>query len=293
MSHTTAEFLSSVNRRSFAPTGQTTFETADILEIGNEEIKSTILPEILSIREEYFVHYTDYAITANQAAYDIPARAVGMICREVHYLDSAGSVSDLDRMEPEDVDHTSLTEAIPRAFYLRNNQIMLHRTPSTTQGTLRVYFFLRPGDLIESSAGATITAIDTGTNVVTVGTIVSTWATGDIFDLISKQGGHEYRDFDLTSTTVSGSDITFSSLPSTLSVGDYVALQGQSQVIQLPPDYQPCLAQAVAAFILDNMNLPGSEKAYARLSKMLNAAKDMISPRVQGAPRAVLPPDWI
>lgn len=293
MSHTTAKLLVSINRRAFAPTGQTTFETPDLLEIADEETMSTILPNIVSVREEFFVYHTDYTIVANQAAYDIPPRSVGMIVREVHFINDSGNILDLDRMEPEEIATTIPSGGDPTKFYLKNNQIYLYRTPSTANGTLRVYFFLRPGNLIESSDGAVITAIDTATKVVTVGTIVSTWATGDIFDLIRKDGGHEYRDFDLTSTTVSGNDITFATLPSTLAIGDFVAAQGESQVVQLPPDYQPCLAQAVAAFILDNMNIPGSEKAYIRLNKMLDAAQKLVTPRVHGAPRLINPPNWI
>lgn len=293
MSHTTAKLLASINRRAFAPTGQITFSTDELLEVADEETRSTIMPNILSVREEFFVYHTDYTIVANQAAYDIPARAVGMIAREVHYINSSGNIADLTRMEPENIATTIASGGVPEAFYLKNNQIHLYRTPSTSTGTLRVYFFLRPGNLIESSSGATITAIDTDTNVVTVGSIISSWATGDIFDLIRNDGAHEYRDFDLTSTTVSGNDITFGSLPSTLQVGDFVAAQGKSQVVQLPPDYQPCLAQAVAAFILDNMNLPGSEKAYARLNRMLDSAQKLITPRVHGAHRLISPPDWI
>ena len=293
MSHTTADFLTSVNRRCFAPTGQTTFETSDILDIGDEEMRSTILPEIISVREEYFVHYKDYSLVADQAAYAIPERAVGLIAREIQLIDDNGRVTNLSRIDIEDIDHTTLTDSKPRAFFIRNNMIVLCRIPSAANGTLRVHFFLRPGDLIESSAGATITAINTTTNVVTVGAIISTWATGDVFDLIKKSGGHEYQDFSLTSTLISGSDITFATLPDTLTVGDFVAPEAQSQVIQLPKVYQPCLAQATAAFMLDNMHIPGSEKAYMRLNKMLKAAKDLISPRVQGEIKTVKPMNWI
>lgn len=293
MSHSTAEFLTSVNRRCFAPTGQTTFSPDDILEIGDEELRSTILPEILKAREEYFVHCKDYSITADQSGYAIPARAIGLIVREIKLINSNGGVTNLTRIDPEDLTSTTKTSSKPNAFFIKDNTINLCDIPSSTTGTLRVYFFLRPGNLIEASSGATITAINTTTNVVTVGTIVSSWATGDIFDFINQEGGHEYRDFDLTSSLISGSDITFASLPSTLAVGDFVVPQAQSTMIQLPEEYQPCLAQATAAFMLDNMNIPGAEKAYMRLNKMLKAAQNLITPRVQGELKTVKAMEWI
>lgn len=258
--------------------------------MADEEIKSNILPNIMGVREEFFVFTDEQSITVNQAAYNIPKRAIGMIVREVQIIDAAGTATDLPRIEPEAA--TSSTVGSPNAFYLKGNQVILYPTPSASTGTLRQLYFLRPGNLVELTSAGVISSINTGTNAVTVTTIPSTWATGNVFDFIKQDGAHEYISIENTSSNVSGNVITFSALPSTLRVGDYVALAGESPLVQLPPDYQPVLAQCVAAAVLGNMNQPGADKAAKEADKMLTVAQKAITPRVVGEDRVILNQNW-
>lgn len=290
MAYTTSQLLQAIERRSFAPENQLTFSTEELLAMAHEELQSVILPAILAVREEYFVTHTDYAVTAGQSGYDVPPRSIGLVVREIQLVNSTGSYRDLPRMEPEDV--RSSQSGSPQAFFVKNNQIHLYPTPSATQDTLRVQFFASPGLFVEPSAAAIISAIDTATNVVTVSTIPSTWTTGDTFDFISSKGGHEYRGLDFTSTLVSGNDITFSSLPSTLAVGDYISLQDESPLVQLPPNFRPVLAQATAARVLESMNQPGAADAMRQTEKLLASAIGLITPRIQGEDRVLLPSNW-
>jgi len=288
--YTSTKLLSSISRRSFAPSNQLTYQTSEILAMADEVTKTMIIPNIMAVREEYFVFYSDLPIVRGQAAYDIPARALGRVVREVQIINSNESITDLPRTEPERV--TSLAQGSPTSFYMRSNQIVFNRPPSSGGSTLRLQYFLAPGDLVETSAGAVISSIDTGSNTVTLSSIPSTWSTGNIFDFIKRNGSHEYIDIDYASTDVSSNAITFSSLPSTLAVGDYVALQGESPLIQLPDLYRTVLAQAVAATMLEGMNQSGADKAKDTASMLLNTAQSLISPRIQGETRVVIPDTW-
>ena len=273
------------------PTNQMTFSEAELLALGDEAIKTHILPNILAVREEYFVSYKDTAIVANQAAYDIHARSAGMMVRELQIVDSNGVVvSDLTRIEPEQV--TNYGAGAVSGFYLRGDQIILDRPSSSASNSLRQLFFLRPGDMVLVADAAVIASIDTGANSVTVSTIPSSWATGDIFDFVKKDGAHGYRDIDYTSTLIASTTITFSSLPDDLAVGDYLSLQGTSPLVQMPPDYRPVLAQLIAADVLEGMNQPGAEKARKKSNDMLVVAQKMITPRVIGEDRAIVPSNW-
>jgi hypothetical protein len=289
---TTTEFLASVARKTFSPTGQTTFSSADILAIADEESISIIIPEILSEREEYFLTHSDQILVASQQAYLIPTRAVGLVVREVSLVDSSNNVIDLAKIEIEDIQSTNLT-GTPSCFFLKGNSICLYPTPDSTSSSLRLYYFINPGELVEVSESGVISAINTTTRVVTVSTIPSTWVTGNIFDFISSSGGSEYRDTDYTSTLISGADITFTTLPSNLSVGDYISIQGTSPLIQLPKEFGMCLVQATVTVLLESQNLPGADKAANKLMKMLDSAKKLISPRVIGEPKRILPPSWL
>lgn len=290
MAFTSANLISSVQRRAFLPTNQQTFSEEAILAIADEQIKSRILPNIMAVREEFFVHPIEQTIVAGTAAYNIHSRSVGMICREVQIRDAGGSITNLARIEPENVE-SSVAGAVT-GFYLRNNQIVLHRTPSAAIGTLLQHIFLRPGDLVLTSAAGLISAIDTVLNTVTVSSIPSTWATGNIFDFVKQDGGQEYLAIESTSTDVTSNVITFSSLPTGLRVGDYVALKGTSPLLQMPPDYHPVIAQLTAADMLGYMNQPGAQQAKANAEKMLEAAQKLITPRVQGEDRVVQPVNW-
>lgn len=290
----TTRLLSAVNRRAFIPTGQTTFENSDIFAIASEQIRNEILPLIMQIREEYFVYHTDYAITANKQVYDIPPRAIGLVVREIHYINGSGNVAKLNRLEPEQITSTTRTTSIPKEFFVKNNQIWLSEIPSSTDGTtLRVYFMLHPNELIATTDAAVISGINTVTNVVSVTTIPSSWVTGNTFDFIRQDGGQECVDFDKTSTLVSGTDITFASLPSTLRVGDYVALRGYSPLVQLPAEFRDLVAQAVACFILEKMELSGAEAERRNYEKSLMNIRNMLAPRTQGSPRSVPIPSFI
>lgn len=290
MAYTALDLVAAIERRSFAPSNQLTFTQSDILAIADEETQTRILPRILAVREEYFVLSKDESVTAGQAAYPIPERAIGMIAREVKLLDTAGNYDDIPRIEPETV--SSTTQGVPQSFYLEKDSVVLFPVPSTSDLTLRLWFFASPGRLIDPADAAVISAIDTATSTVTVSSIPSAWATGDTFDFISAKGSQSYRSIDNVSTLVSGTDITFSSLPSTLAVGDYISLQDTSPLVQLPPNFRAVLAQCAAAKILMSQNQPGGEDADKKAEEMLTAAIDLITPRVHGDARVLLPVNW-
>ncbi len=293
MTYTTTSLLDAIKRRSFAPANQLTFTDVELLAIADEVMRVDLLPDILKVREEFFVSYTDTAITAGQKAYSISARAVGLLLRDVHYVVGTDVKADFPRKEPEQF--TSDALGSPTAFALRNNTILLDPTPGTTVGTLRQLFFLAPGDLVALTAAAVVASIDTLTSTVTLTAIPSTWSTGNVFDLIRQDGGQEPIAIDQTSTLVSGSTITFASLPSapfTVRVGDYVALAGQTPLPHMPPNYRDVLAQGVAAEVLDMSNQPGSERARKRYDEMRKTAQTLITPRVQGEDRLITPRNW-
>lgn len=288
--YTTTLLLAQIARRSFLPTGQSTFTPSDLLSIADEVCMNEIVPEIRAVREEFFIFAVDTAITAGVQAHPIHARAMGLILRDVKTIDGTTIVPDFKRYEPEDI--TSSAPGEPKGFSLQDNTILLWPPPATTTKSLRQEFTLRRNNLVPVASAAVVSAFNPATKVVSVTTIPASWATGSIFDLIKQDGGHECLSIDLTSTLVSGTAITLPSLPSGLRVGDYIALAGESPVVQLPPEFQPVLAQGVAAQILADMNIPGNEKARERFDKLLANGIKAITPRVEGEERQITPANW-
>lgn len=289
MAYTTSDLLADIKLRVFAPSGSTrTFQDTDYLLLADAAMQSIILPMLQSQREEYLVTYKDLAVTADQAAYDIPVRAVGMQLRDVWLVDTDGTLIDLPELNPE-LRATTLS-GDPRAFFLRMNQVHLYPTPSATLRTLRLEYFLRPGKLVETSAAAQISAIDTLTGIVTVGSVPSTWSTTDEYDLVRKDGGGEPRAVDQTVSAVTTTTLTLASLPTGLATSDYVSLAGESPIPQVPAELRPVLAQAVAVKVCEAMKLPALEDSRKTLEMEIKAAQLLLTPRVLGAAKKVVPP---
>ncbi len=276
---TVAKLLAQIERRSFAPANQSAFNDVEILDIATEEFNSKILPEIVRVREEYYVAFKDLNITRDQRNYPIPDRSFNAMVREVQIIRS-NLFLDIPRISLEDVRQT--ISALPYAFYPTGDDIALYPTPSSTTDVLRLHYYLVPGTLVEATDTAVISAINTTTNVVTVTSIPTAYVTGSVFDFVKKSGTHAYIKVDQVSTLVSGNDITFSELPSTLVVGDYVMPQGESSLVQMPKTMVPVLAQYTAAALLNYAGQPGGDEAEKEADKMLKIATESITPRIPG-----------
>jgi hypothetical protein len=288
---TTADLLSSVARRSFMPTGQLTFTDAEILDIAYECQLNIITPLIMGIREEFLVYVDTRAIVANQNYYAIPQRSVGQMLRHVAILRGSALTPPLPRIQPENL-QTTLT-GFPRGFYLQNNNVILYPTPAGADISVQLTYYLRPSQLVTTSDTATITAIDTATNTVTVNAVPSTWVTGDEFDFTRGYGAQDVLGADRVSATVSAPDIIFDDeLPSELAVGDIVSLAGETSLIQYPEEFRPILAQATALEILESSNQPGAQNAAAKLAMQIEAVRKLLAPRTPGNPSKIKNRSW-
>src|SRR4051812_43797407 len=121
------DLISTVKREAMIPTTQSTFTNADFLAIANQELRISIVPQILTMHEEYFVRDSDpVAIVANQSNYAIPYRAVSGKFRDVFYQDDNGNLMSMSRINPDD-----------RPYYQDSN----------LQNNC-VYFFLQGNDIV-------------------------------------------------------------------------------------------------------------------------------------------------
>jgi hypothetical protein len=148
---------------------------------------------------------------------------------------------------------------------------------------------ISPGELCATDDAAKITTINTGTNTVTCSTVPASWTGSEAVDIIKGSGGYEYLSTSASITAINGTDITLSALPSGLSVGDWVAIEGESPIPQLPRELQPLLAHKVVVQILESMNQRGAAKAAdERVDKMIQSALSIISPRVKGGAKKLV-----
>lgn len=284
--YTTTELLASVRQRAQIPTSQTTFTDAKLLRIATEEMRSMLVPFIMSVREEYFVTYKDYTITASQSAYRIPERAIGGKLRDAVMVDSSGTIYELTRIPSQR--RANSNTGTPNSFYIEGNYVCLYPTPAVTVNTLRLYYYQRPGELIATSAAAACTGLSS--TVVTSGAVPSTMSTSTPLDFIRNGPGFETLAIDKTPSGKTGTTLTFaaSTIPSEFAVGDYVCLAGQSPIPQIPYELHTILYQRTAIKVLEAIgDDAGLKRAREQLKEMENYQVQLISNRVDTKPKVI------
>ena len=292
MSYTTTDLLRSIKVKGQIPTSQQTFSTTDLLALADDESDIGIVPHIMSVRESYFQTSKDTSVSDGTARYRINPRAIGLKLKELHLIDSAGNAHDVERKEVEERPYLSTGSGNSiEGFYFEGSEFVLVPTPSgMSDWSIRQYFFRRPGRLVQTSACGQITAINTATRQVTISSTPSTFTTSQTYDFIQANPGFDTLAMDQAISAVGSNILTFSSeLPSSLAVGDWVALAGQTPVVQLPPEFHPILALRVAITVLRSL---GHEKEADSKQKELDKIEEtvlgLINPRIEGEPKKII-----
>ena len=294
MSYLSSDLITSVKKRANVPTSQSTFQTADFLRFADEEIRSKILPLVLKNLEDYYIWKSDTLVVPTQSSYLIPTRAVGAKLRDVELVLVADDQTrvPLERLNREDL-LASYTGAgtgcfirRKQGFYFDGNKVVIYPNPIGIGQAwyLRQTYYSRPSQLVDVTACALVSSINAGLNQITVASLPSTISTSTTVDFVKANPHFECSAIDQSITNISGTTLTFSAtLPTDLSVGDYVCLSGQSCVIQVPVEIQPLLYQYVVVRCLSSQ---GDKEQLAdevsEIKKMEENALILLSPRVDG-----------
>lgn len=294
MPYTTTDFLTSVRVRGSIPlttNANNVNSNQNLLNLATEELHIKLLPLIMSVREEFYVAKVDYAITAGQSSYAVPTRASGVALRDVHII-MGNSINILPAIDPNLVYTTDQGEV--QGYYLEHNNLILFPTPSSTSGTLRLRYFMRPNRLAQTTDCAQISAVDPVANTVTVNALPSAWATGTVIDFIKSTVPYQCAAIDQAITNVTGSVLSFAGpLPTILAVGDWVAMAEFTPIPQIPQEFQPVLSQMTVAKALEaNGDRDGSTQAFKDVTILQQNALTLITPRVQSQPKRVVGNNW-
>lgn len=281
--------VNSLKLRGLPPSSQQTFTLDGFIQVLSEEMMTNIVPLLDSVSEEYFVTNFDIAFNPNVSTYAIPPRAVGGKLRDVVFVDTDGNEINLPRLRPEDIKSRTVFiryQPAPWGFYLKDNSVVLFlgQTPNTQAGYpfLRLKFIRRPNILTAAANAAQITGI-VG-NIVTVTAVPSLFTTANTYDIIKGDQAFTSRGDDLAITTILGTTITFAALPSSVAIGDWVALANYSPIPQIPVEAHLLLAQYGAAKVLEAMgDMSGMSAALGKAEQMKQQFLMIITPRVEGS----------
>jgi uncharacterized protein YcgL (UPF0745 family) len=257
------------------------FTTDEYERIINNAMKIHVTPLLLKLNEDYLLATKEYTVSEDTANYRVPARAIGTKLRDVKLKDSSGNYTHLLRLYEED------RGSGRSGYFVSRNSIELSDDIKT--GTLLVSYFIRPSDLISEGEYAVISSIDTDTNTITVESLPSGFLVDTKCDLVQADSPYDLLDFDTEITAINTLDVTFSSLPEDLQVGDYLCLAKQSPVPQVPEELEQLLIQAALVMCLAAKKDQAVKYENEVLKMMKEDMVNMLDPRVESNDTKIRP----
>lgn len=300
---TSLSLVQSVLTRVLMPLSDNTLDETRIIELLDEEMRATVVPLVLSAKEEFYVQNYDQTPVQGVYTYTIPQRAAFATWRDVVFVDTLGNEINMTELPPEYVKITYPVGNLPPmytfGFVMQNDHIILWPQTMTipTQYTLRMKVKRRPNHLTSVDNCGQVTAVSPGTNQVTLSNNGdTTWTTSTSFDAIPNYPQFTSLGDDLTisainQVTPTATVLTFNTgdYPTNIAIGDWICPAGMSCISQIPYDMFPLLAQRGVIVCLqalgDTQNLQIAERKYQDM------AADFIrtvSPRIEGARKAIV-----
>jgi hypothetical protein len=259
------DLIESVKRKIAFPLSQNTFSEEDILHFANEEMMLSMVPQILSFHEEFFVYKEKYPLVMNKFNYPIPPRAIGMKLKDVFYEDGVGNVFEMTRIDPANKDYYQNDTANQNnyKYYYENNDIVLAKTSVTPIiGYMRVEYFLRPNQLVMIDRAATLTDIlrPNDTDVyVKFDAVPEHIINNSKIDFLQTESGHKLYTKDVIMPAIESTGnigyykFTPTDIPSDVVIGDYMCAQYECIIPQAPDDLHSGLAERVCSRILASL----------------------------------------
>lgn len=275
---TTTDLINDIKILGSFPTSDELFSNNNYLRILDREMSNQIVPLMTKINEEYFLSYKDVSVASGVSEYRMPKRAVGSVLRDVQMIDSAGNITPLMRLNEEDKYSTTQGDL---GYSIKGNQIILSPVPTSNAYSLRMAYFRRPSRFVLTSACAQVVSIDTVLNSVVVSNVPSSMSANVLVDFVQSESPYDILSIDSVISSVVGTTISFSSLPSDLAVGDYICLAGESCLPMVPEELVPLLSQAALCVCLSSKKDKSVELELQKLEQMKQTVINMLSPRVK------------
>lgn len=292
--YSTVALLDDLKRRGSLPTSQELFTDADLCRFMTDGQKMRVVPQILKTREEHFVSTYDVPVVAQQVKYKIPARAIGNKIRNIFIL-SGGNEDDIRELPQfsatEGAKLGQRSQELFCGYYFEGNNIVLMGTPKVAGDVIRIKYYRKPNRIVDSSQAAKITAIDTGTNQVTVSSMPSSWEIGDdlICDLIPNNGIFDSVADDSPVQVIDNTTSLILELdPSVINevaIGDWVCIAGETTIPQLPEDLHQILIQFALVKVFESLgDTNGVSLASKDLDELEQSLYTMLEHRDESHP---------
>ena len=174
---TSDELVESVKRRASIPENQSTYTPEDILAFADEELSLEILPAILELHEDYLLYPENVQLETGKYDYRIPDRAIGSKLRDVQSVSPDGNtIKEMTRLGAGDIikDYVNRSTNYVHQFYIKNNKVVLTGEPRSTDGFLKMWYYMTPSKLVPDENVGIIKDISTPSGGEVTLTLVST-----------------------------------------------------------------------------------------------------------------------
>lgn len=296
--YTVNRLISSIKRRITLPDAQNLYSNDDLIEFMGDELSSTIVPLIHSVQQEYWVYIHDTTLVQNQTNYKIPIRGCANGLRLVTMLDTNGNEIDYPLLRPEMTASaynwlSPYSTSTLYGFYMQDDHIVMFPNSVVTNPVNRIRFRFerQPNQLCAVADAAHITAINTGTGVITVDNIPTDWTTSTLFDVINGAIAFQSKGDDIAITALDtiALTITVTGLPSDAAIGDWFCLAGTSPIPQMPYQMFPYFAQCVANLCMAGMaDTEPYKDGKAKENQMKEDLLKLLQPRDMGNVQTVV-----
>lgn len=286
--------LASVKQRSMNADNQNLLSDEDIVRIASEELQGSLLPYILSVKQEYYVTNQDQTYVPGTTRYNIPQRATGTKLRDVMLVDNMGNEVLLNFVNEEDMKSSWAYAPYQFGFVMTDysiNLVLGNNLGSGTYSYVRLKYFRRPNTLcttgVSGNAGQVV-SFNPGAKTITLDFAPTTWTTATQFDIINSMPPFQSRADDQAISMIAGFVLTFvNDLPSNLAVGDWVSEANFSPIPQMPVECHRVLEVLTAARILQYTGDPAFSVMQAMAESMKRDLIQVLSPRVDGSPQKI------
>lgn len=283
--------VDSVRNKFTLPNSDNLLTDQNLVDLLDEEMRSILIPLIVSCHAEFFVTNYDQTISASTHAYDLPQRAVGGVLRDVLLVDSSSNEFPMSYVDPSMVKYGNYSTSNYQ-FTVRNDQIILlpESQNAPTGYTLRMRYERRPSNLtLSSNCGQILTIADTD---ITLSAVSTDWETTTTFDIIQNHPQFRSISDDQAITAITANVLTLDEAPTGLSVGQWVCPTLTTCIPQIPYEAFPHLVQRgiirAADSVGDKAALENAKGTWVEMSVKLTA---LLTPRVKGTPRVVRNPN--
>lgn len=287
-----------VKLQAVVPRTASLFSDANTTSLMNDAMRKRVIPQVKSVKEEYWVTTTATQVSASVNLYPIPYRAVGNALRDIALMDNNQNLLQLVRYEPEDIKFPLIPYNSPYfrlGYYLQDFNIILFppQVSNYTAYQVLMKWERRPSNLTLSTNCGQITDFDENASTITLSVVPTAWSTSTTIDIINNLPPFNSIADDVVITNISGLDLTVS-IPSAYSLtfwdavaNNYWASMSMTTPIpQIPYEAFPYLAALTKKQLLSGLGdanmLKECDDDIAEAKVLINS---ILTPRVEGTPK--------